>query len=182
MFSYDYVVAAVLLTSPVESPELSAHLEFLQPSLLQAAIDAEILDEREERYLLGLSREVRSDLNVLRRRFEHFLSAPPIAEGERFPDRKRIEDLMAFNREYRKELQAELQAGPAGGDDLRLAIAEVDQLYHLWSVLRDARCRFYYVTVRRESLRQLHDLLGANAFYRAELPPHAPIWHFPRLK
>jgi hypothetical protein len=103
-------------------------------------------------------------------------------EARRFPQRNLIEDFLSFNRAYRKELveQLRLHMGPV--EQLRTALSEVDQLYQVWSAVRDARCGFYYVTVRRQSLRELRELIGAEAFYSSQLPPHVPIWHFPRLR
>jgi hypothetical protein len=182
MLNYDFLVAAVLLTSPVDSPELLAHLELIQPALLRLAIAAEILDAREETLLKGQSRDPVGDLHALRQRFDHLLNAPAVFEGDLFPERKLIEEFLAFNRSYRKELVARLECDPHRAEELRPAIAEVDQLHFVWNLLRDARCRYYYVTVRRESLRQVHDLIGAEAFYRSQMPPHVPLAQFPRLR
>ena len=104
MFTYDCVLAAVLLTSPIESAELAPHVELVQPAFLQMAIDAEILDVREEQYLQGLSKDPAGDWKVLRQRFDHFLCAPAVDECARFPQRALIEEFLAFNRAYRKEL------------------------------------------------------------------------------
>ena len=45
--------------------------------------------------------------------------------------------------------------------------------------LRDARCEHFYVTYRRQSLAQLRDLIGLEAFYTGRLPPHVPLWRIP---
>ena len=182
MFTYDCVLAAVLLTSPIESTELVPHLELVQPTFLQLAIDAEVLDPREEQYLECLSNDLAGDWRVLRKRFDHLLNAPSLFECDRFPDRKRIEDLLCFNRDYRKDLHSSLQLDPRYADEVRTAIAEVDQRYYVWTTLRDARTPFYYVTVRRQAMMHLRDLLGAEAFYRSELPAPVPLDHFPRMK
>lgn len=182
MFNYDYFLAAVLLTAPVESDQIVPHLELIQPSLFQLAIAAEILDAREESLLQGLSRDPLGDVRGLRKRYESLLSAPALVECERFPERKLIDEFLAFNRAYRRDLVAHGEVEPGRAEEVRTAIAEVDALHQVWSTLRDARCRFYYVMVRRESLRQVHDLIGAEAFYRGQLPPHVPLAHFPRLK
>ena len=76
MFNYDYVLAAALLTTPVDSTELAPHLELIQPSVLQLAIDAEILDPREEQYLHGLSKDLTGDCKALRERHDRLFRAP----------------------------------------------------------------------------------------------------------
>ena len=151
----------------------------MQPAFLHVAIQAEVLEPREEQYLQGLSKDPAGDCKALQRRYEALAHTPALFEGDRFPQRALIEDFLAFNRAYRKELYASLQLNPRQADDLRDAIHEVDRLHFLWSTLRDARCPFYYVTVRRQSLQQVHDLIGAEAFFRSQLPPHVPIHHFP---
>lgn len=182
MFTYDCLVAAVLLTTPVDTTELVPHLELIQPAFLQLAMDIEVLDPREDQYLQGLSRDPVGDWKVLRARYDVLLSAPRVAEADRLPDRKLVEEFLAFNRAYRKDLLARMLVNPLQGEELGTALNEVDRRYQVWSAVRDARCGFYYVTVRRQSMADLRDLVGAESFYRAELPAHVPIWHFPRLK
>ena len=67
------------------------------------------------------------------------------------------------------------------GDELRIALNETDHLYQVWDSVRDARCNYYYVTVRRQALKTLREMIGTEAFYRGELPPHVPVWRFPEI-
>lgn len=182
MFNYDYVLAAALLTTPVDSSEWGPHLELIQPALLQLAIDAEILDPREEQFLHGLSQDLAGDCKALRERHDRLFAMPMLAECERFPPRRLIDDFLAFNRAYRADLQTRLELDRANAETWRLAIEEVEQMHLIWSTLREARCSFYYVMVRRQALQRLHDLVGHDRFYTAQLPPHVPLWHFPRMK
>jgi hypothetical protein len=182
MFSYDCILATVLLTAPIEAEDLAPHLELVQPTFLQMALQVEILDVRETQILEGLSKDTAGDHRALRQRFDALLSAPRLVECTRFPERSLIEDFLAFNRAYRKELVEYLEMNVAYAEEMRTALNEVDQMHHLWSTLRDARCQLYYVTVRRQSLQHLQDLIGAEAFYRSQLPPHVPLWCFPRLR
>jgi hypothetical protein len=177
---YDYALAVLLLTTPLDPGELGPHLEVVKPTFLRLAVEAEILDRREESYFEGLSRDPVGDVRALRQRYEQLRSAPALAEAERFPERPLIEDMLAFNRAYRKHLALGMPVNSRHADEIRQAIHEVDQCYQVWSLLRDARCKFYYVTVRRQSLQQVSDLIGAEAFCRGQLPPHVPIWQLPR--
>ena len=182
MLSYDYILAAVLLTSPIESTTTAAHVELLQPAILALALDAEILDPREEPLLQGMSKDAVGDVAVLRKRFDALANAPMLAECACFPERKVVEDFLTFNRDYRRYLLAQLETDAVRAEELRTALQELDQRFHLWSTVRDARCTFYYVTVRRQALQQIRDLVGSEAYYRGQMPPHVPIWHFPRLR
>ena len=58
------------------------------------------------------------------------------------------------------------------------ALAETDRLYKVWDAVRDARCDFYYVTVRRQALKRLREALGDAAYAATDLPPHVPAWRF----
>jgi hypothetical protein len=58
---------------------------------------------------------------------------------------------------------------------------EADRLYQVWDTVRDARCDYYYVTVRRQALKRLRDMLGSDAYYSGVLPPHVPLWRFQRV-
>ncbi len=184
MFSYDCVLAAVLLTA---APDLACPLdhralELLRPSLMQLALDAELVDPREEPLLRGQSRDVAGDLRTLQNRWHESLCTPRLEECQRFPRRTIINELLTFNRAYRSDLLARMDLDALHAEELRSAVQETDQLHRLWNLLRDARCEFYYVTVRRQSLRQFRDAVGAEAFDRGQLPPHVPYWHFPVLR
>jgi len=181
MLTCEILVAAVLLTSPKE-PALSADhngwLEALRPALLTLAMDAEVLDPREKGFVLG--HDVAGDLAMLQGRFQELARAPQVGEGQRFPDRKVINESLALNRAYRNQLSARLAIDLVYSEELRAAIADTDQLYQIWDTVRDARCEYYYVTVRRQALQLLRDLIGAEAFNSGQMPPHVPVWHFPR--
>src|SRR5262249_26410243 len=105
MFSCDYLLALALLTNPPDaldrigvdhvSPELRLSLQV-------AAIELEILDPREVRYILCRHEDVGSDLNLLRRRYSDLAEAPPLVDGARFPDRDTVNSYLTFNRAYRQ--------------------------------------------------------------------------------
>ncbi len=182
MLSYDHVLAILLLNGALDPADLGAHLELVKPTFLQLAVEAEILDEREEQFFEGLSKDLVGDVRALQKRAEALRAAPKVIEANRFPDRSLIEEFLAFSRAHRKNLTLGLEQDQSHAEQWQTAIHEVDQHYFVWSVLRDARCRFYYVTVRRQALAQLRDMVGAEAFYNAQLPPHVPLWHFPVMK
>lgn len=181
MGSFEFVLAAVLLTSPKDlplSPDQATWLEVARPSILAMAIDAEILDPREKAFIL--TQDLTGDLVMLQARNEDLASAPMLGECQRFADRKTVNDFLAVNRTYRNDLHARLGIDLVNMEELRTAIVETDQLYQIWDTVRDARCDYYYVTVRRQALSLLRELIGAEAFYSGRMPPNVPVWHFPR--
>jgi hypothetical protein len=164
-------------TAPSEEPTTR-----LRPALVQMALDAEVLDPREERYYPAADDDDAHELSDLLDRFDALASAPHVEECRRFPDRKLVNDYLSFNRSYRNDLLARLAVDMVHADELRTALAETEQLYLIWNTLRDAQCEYYYVTVRRQSLTQLRDLIGMRGFYAGEMPPHVPYWHFPQQR
>ena len=42
---------------------------------------------------------------------------------------------------------------------VRSAMKETDRLYHVWDAVRDSRCDYYYVTVRRQALKKLKEAM-----------------------
>ena len=181
MFTCEIILAAALLTAPKDlpvPPSQSGWVEVMRPSLLTLAIDAEILDPRERAFLL--SQDLLGDLAMLQGRNEDLARAPMLGECQRFPERKLINDFLALNRSYRNDLNARMSIDVVHLEELRTAIVETDQLYQVWDTVRDARCDYYYVTVRRQAMQLLRDLIGSEAFYSGHMPPHVPVWHFPR--
>ena len=181
MFPYDYLLAAALLLQPPDSPEpldVAEAFPGLREALQSLAVEWEVLDTREVRYILTRPEDFTSDLNLLRRRCQELADAPPAHDCQRFPDRATINELLAFNRAYRQHLDMRQPAEPARWWELRSVLQETDQLYQVWDTVRDARCEYYYVTVRRQALKRLRDMLGENAYYTGEMPPHVPVWRF----
>ena len=89
-----------------------------------------------------------------------------------------MNELIKFNRAYRKNLE-ERQVWEADRTDvLGAAIAETDRLYRQWDAVRDAQCDFYYVTVRRSALLKLRDAIGTDAFTAGRMPSYVPEWRF----
>ncbi len=182
----EIVLAVLLLTGnnppAMEDPVfLRAHFPTIRSGLIGLALEWEILDPRETRYVLARPEDAASDLQMLRRRHEELCHAPPLADAQRFPDRSTVNELLVFNRAYKSYVEVRQPMELAHGITLRTAQKEVDQLYQVWDTIRDARCEYYYVTVRRQALKRLRDLLGESAYYNGELPPHVPLWRFTSL-
>lgn len=181
MFPYRYLLAFSLLTAPDNpaQPGMAAQsCHGLRPTLQQLAVDWEILDPREMRYVLNRSEEFNADLSLLRRRQRELADAPALADAERFPDRTTINELLSFNRSYRQRMDVRQSMEPANWWTLQATLQETDCLYQLWDTVRDARCEYYYVSVRRQALKKLRQEVGGDAYYAGHLPPHVPLWRF----
>lgn len=181
MLTCEFVLAAVLLTAPKDiplPPNQAGWVEVMRPTIIAMAIDGEILDPRERAFLL--TQDVIGDIAMLQGRSEELAGAPLLGESGRFPERKLVNDFLAVNRSYRNDLSARLAIDLVNMEELRTAIVETDRLYQAWDTVRDARCDYYYVTVRRQALQLLRDLIGPEAFYSGHMPPNVPVWHFPR--
>jgi hypothetical protein len=183
MFTLDYLLAAALLTAPADrdlalSPELFATVG---PAAQQLALKWEILDPREVRYVLARPEDFTADLKLLQRRYHELANAPPVADCLRFPDRATVSDLLAFNRAYRQQMDARQAIELVHWWEYREAVQEADKLYQVWDNVRDARCDYYYVTVRRHALQKLRESIGPEAYYAGRLPPHVPVWRFQRI-
>jgi len=81
---------------------------------------------------------------------------------------------LPFNRADRKNLETRQlwEADPV--DAIRIVMLETDRLERVW----DAWCDFYHVTVRRQALKKLQEMLGAEDFCAGDLPPYVPEWRF----
>jgi hypothetical protein len=184
MFPLDTLLAVALLTSPLEEADLtgvSERLATVRPTLQALAISLEILDPREVRFLLMRTEDFSGDLKLLQRRYKELADAPPLHDCMRFPDRALINDLLSFNRAYRQHLDNRQSLEATYWWELREVLQEADRLYQIWDTVRDARCDYYYVTVRRQALKKLKEMVGDEAYYNGTLPPHVPVWRFARI-
>lgn len=179
-------LAVVMLTAPVGTPETVHVSDFpaLRDAIHKTAIDWEILDPRETRYLLAAHEDFESDLNLLRKRYRDLEDAPKLADCNKLPDRKTVNALIAFNREFKKNLEERIPWELDRADILNIVIKENEVCYRHWDAMRDAQCDFYYVTVRRAALKKLRDGchgaggIGVEDFTIGKMPPHVPHWRF----
>lgn len=181
MQSFEYLMAIALLTGPpdgVDSGAAPDHLVALRPQIQHVAVLWEILDPREVRHVLTRPEDFQADLNMLRRRYIELADAPRLCDCDRFPDRATVNDLLTFNRSYRQHIDMRQQLELPRWWELRAILQETDQLYNVWDRVRDARCDYYYVTVRRQALKWLRDTLGEPTYYSGKLPPSVPLWRF----
>lgn len=181
----DLVLAAALLSAPPGTPEplpTADRWPQIQAALHHVAVDRELLDPREVRYVLARLEDYEIDLTILRRRHEELADAPRVADAGRFPDRESVNEMIRFNRAYRKHLDARLAWEADRADLIREALRETDRLYRVWDAVRDARCDFYYVTVRRQALQRLREAIGPESYATGELPPYVPEWRFNEVR
>lgn len=193
MFPLDYVLAVALLASAPDCTEASMIAEkeepadaydafvTVRPVLQTLALDWELLDPRETRYVMNRPEDFTGDLKLLRRRYGELREAPPSYDCMRFPDRNLINELLKFNREYRQHLEARQASESMYWWELRESMIECDRIYQVWDLVREANCDYYYVTVRRQALKKLQESLGDQAYYSGVLPPHVPVWRFARI-
>jgi hypothetical protein len=173
------IIAVTLLTGdPEKTDDIdSSWFHIAAPMARQMAIDWELMDERET-YFLIYEHSFQNDLATLRTRYRELQGVPSYRDSLRFPDREHISELLKFNRAYRQYVEAMQVTQLHRANDWREVLTETDQLYHTWDLMRDARCEWYYVNIRRQALQKLRDKIGPDAYYRGQMPPHVPIWRF----
>jgi hypothetical protein len=185
MFPLDYVLAVALLAAPAtdveDPPDAAPAFAILRPTMQSVAVEWQILDTREVRYVLTRDEDFASDLKLLRRRYADLSDAPLVQDCVRFPDRSVVNEMLAFNRAYRQQLETRLSMETMGWWDLRETLQEADNLYQIWDLVRDSRCDYYYVTVRRQALKKIKETVGDAAYYNGNMPPHVPVWRFARV-
>ena len=185
MAASELVVAAMLLTIPPGIPAgcpPEADFPALRDAVHQVAVEWQILDKRETGYVLVRPEDFCTDLNMLRRRYRDLEDAPKVDDSQRFPSRQFVNAQVKFNRTYRRHIDERRLLEADRADTLRNVLVETDRLYQVWDAVRDARCDFYYVTVRRQALKKLKNMLGDEAYATADLPANVPTWRFNEMK
>lgn len=181
MTALELGLAILLLMTPPDTVELTdaaALHRLVAPAMRYVAMQWEILDPRETDYLKN-GQDFASDLKLLQVRFEQFQGMPLVADAYRFPGRDLVNDMLSFNRSYREGINNRLDFDVVHGDQLRAILGETDLLYKVYDAVRDSRCEYYYVCYRRQALAQVRDLVGEQAYYTGQLPPHVPLWRIP---
>lgn len=111
MSASDLILGAALLTAPYGTPE-TVHNDADWPTIRDAvhktAVDWEIMDPREVRYVLVVREDFQADLDLLRQRYDELKDAPRLAECARLPDRRHVNEAIKFNRAFKRSIEDRL--------------------------------------------------------------------------
>jgi hypothetical protein len=177
------IFAAALLAAPPGTPSPRVSVEewpAVRATLIGLTLEMELLDEREDR--LARYEQWDRDIDELRRRRVELADAPLLADAQRLPPRRVIEEWLQFNRLYRGNLQRRRQFTAEAAAELDAAIRETDDLHRTWEAARDATCEIYYAPVRREALKRFRERIGSEAYWAGQFPPYVPVWRFVEIK
>src|SRR5690606_5608267 len=128
-----------LLAAPPGTPEPpvpSGEWPALQTALHQVAVEWEIMDPREVNFVFARQENFVSDLNLLRQRYQDLADAPRAWDAQRFPDRGSVNELVTFNRNFRKHLETQQLIEPDRAAVFRQAARETDRLYEIYNAVR----------------------------------------------
>jgi hypothetical protein len=186
---YNYVLAVALITSPEDvshsffEPGDVSYLGKNWPvaeNIQNLALDWELLDPLEKRYVLTNPVDFERDVKSIQVRYEKLHDAPFIVDANRFGTRDLAFEAKTFNVAYISQIQHNL-AISYDKEYWRQSLEETRHLYKVWDLVYDSHCKHYYVTVRREALKNLRDAIGEDAYYSGKLPPPVPLWRFTNI-
>src|SRR5712671_4430730 len=109
MNAWSYALAVALLTTPPEVPDPPPDADdwpAVQEAVQSLAVEWEILDPREVRYVMARAEDWSNDMALLRRRYQELKDAPKLCDAQRFPDWNTVNELLPFNRAYRRHLDS----------------------------------------------------------------------------
>lgn len=168
----DLAIALACICSPASVDIPPCRLDAIQ----SVAVSLEVMDERERKYLFVRKDDFKYDIGLIQRRYSELKDAPPACDAERFPTRETMREWIAFNREYVCWLQDRKRFHKDGWIDE--AIVDCECIQRVFDSVCDARCDYYYVTVRRSALASLREAIGEHSYYAGTLPPIVPAWWF----
>ena len=179
--AYHYILALALITG-TEDVKFDYYDDFSIFYIQSAAIQLELLDPRETGYICNIAstavnrENYFNDLKILRGRWENYKNSPRLWEINRFPPLEVANSVCQFNRQYANYVSQQVYSYKV--DLANEVMRETNLLFHPWDRLREARCEYYYITVRRNALKDLKDALGDQMFYNGQMPPFVPLWRF----
>jgi hypothetical protein len=177
----DFTLAVALLMSPVGTAEALPPAKCwpgLSAAIQAVAIDWQVLDVAERKYILADRKDFQLDLDIIRGRIVDYGHFPRVEEARRFPGRTDCRLALEFNRSYRSHLESLLPVCNDQAWEIRDAIREAERLYVAWDAVHDAQCDYYHATVRRVALENARKALGDDLFRAGAMPPFVPEWRF----
>lgn len=179
---FDLLTALSLLMASPEQVIAIEENEVLRLQIQSLAVSLQIMDPRETRYLMIRVEDFHSDIKLLRIRYKDLAGAPLMEDSERFPNRSIVSEMLTKNREYLAHLKIMQDLNRTTSYwDYQTIINDTDWLYKVWDCVRDSRCEYYYVTVRRHALRKLIELVGPECYYEGTLPPPVPLYAYRQM-
>jgi hypothetical protein len=181
MTGADIAFAVALIVAPMECPTPvidEKEWPTVQAALWSVAIRWELMDPREVQFLLNRRDDFGIDLEIIRKRHRDLKGAPLIAEGEWLPSRELALQAKGFNYQFSENVQKRQQWETDRVDLYNAVLNETKHLYRVWDAVTDARCESFYITTRRNALRNLRNLIGPEAFAANKLPPYVPTWRY----
>lgn len=182
MLPLETTLAVLILNSDcsISDKELFSHGK----SIKQLCVENELIDPREVKFYfwnVPPHNNIQYDLDIIRKRRDDLESCPKLFHSCRFPTRQTALELKAFNVQYREFLENKQIIDPANYFSYQEMIDETKELYDIWSIVDETQSEYYYITVRRQALKKLLDVIGEGAFYDGALPPIVPLWRFQRI-
>jgi hypothetical protein len=175
----DFVLAWSLLTGTCTDRDyITGNTPEVREALIKISVLNEYMDTREQSYYFS-EKYFKDDVHILQSRYMMLKNAPKISDPVALPPHATLHQGIRFNREFHKHLEVQMAWNTDRADIYRIIIDETNKLYLIWSVACDATSDFYYVTVRREALLKLKQLVGDDIYYSKEsFPPCVPEWRF----
>ena len=158
-----------------------SNFKWMTNDIKSLALQMEILDQREVRYVLSKPDEFVSDMNMIRRRWEDLKNTPMLSLSAILPDRSMVNELLLFNRAYKQHIENCLVLYP-NDRALRETKEEIELCYQFWDAIRDARCEYYYTHIRRQALGRILKFITIDDLAKGDLPPHVPLWRFTAIR
>jgi hypothetical protein len=175
----DFLLAWSLLTGTcTEQDYVRGNTPEVREALAEIAVLNEYMDKREQSYYFS-EKHFKNDVYLIQLRYAMLKDAPKTSDPIVLPLRTTLLEGIKFNREFLKHLEIQMAWNTDRADIYRVVIIETNNLYQIWSTACDATCDFYYITIRREALLKLKQMVGDDVYYSKEpFPPCVPIWRF----
>ena len=168
-----FLIGFVLLTTNIDVHQYWGAKEAV--SIISKML--EIMDTREDRYVLTKHIEFKTDMDMLRARYKDLQNSPPLNLVALLPPRVIANELLLFNKAYENYLKECINLYPHNRQ-FQLAMEDTKILYTFWDAVRDAQCEYYYIHIRKQALKKVISMIGEEDFFASKFPPHVPLWAF----
>lgn len=180
------VVVAKILISQAPKAQGATYQDFPEDlfnwvhiELQEEAVALELLEPRQLQWILESRYSRIFDLDHVRRLNEELKGAPSVGDALRFPEPQTASSYLQFNRDFWFYMEKHKYGSTDEGKQI---IAYLDKVHKIWSLVQSAVLDgTIFIAGRRRALKDLRDVIGDEAYYSTQLPPHVPYWYFERL-
>lgn len=106
---------------------------------------------------------------------------PPGSDRHHFPHLHICQENVKFSKQYIQHIEFQQCLYPHLFKEYDKILKDAEWCHRCWSRLEYVQMKPWNETSDRCFLGKIREMVGEEAYYGGQMPPHVPIWHFQKI-